>query len=46
MVMADEIYPAGHNTYVLDATDLPTGIYLYAMETGSFHELRKLVLIK
>ncbi len=36
--------PAGKHTCVLDATDLPSGVYLYKLETAGFSETKRMIL--
>jgi Mg-chelatase subunit ChlD len=36
--------PAGTHTYVFDATDLPSGVYLYKLETAGFSETKRMIL--
>ncbi len=38
--------PAGNYEVKLDATGLPSGIYLYKLQAGSFVETKKMVLMK
>jgi hypothetical protein len=41
----DEGYkPAGTHTYVLDATDLASGLYLYMLQTAGFSETKRMIL--
>ena len=37
---------AGTHNISFNATELPSGIYLYSMDTGSFREVKKMVVIK
>lgn len=37
---------AGNHSIVFDAQDLPSGIYLYKIESGNFREVRKMILLK
>lgn len=38
--------PPGEYQITFDATDLPTGLYLYRLQAGTFTQSRKLVLLK
>ena len=44
--LVSEIVPAGSYTVTWDASNLPSGIYLYRMEASGFEQTRKLVLVK
>jgi len=37
---------AGEYSIVFDATDLPTGVYIYELTSGSFQAIKKMLLIK
>jgi photosystem II stability/assembly factor-like uncharacterized protein len=43
-IFSEEI-PAGHYTHEWNATDVPSGIYFYRLEAGSFAETKKLILL-
>ena len=45
-VLVDEQKPAGVYDVTFDAVNLPSGLYFYRLEAGSFVETRKMVLIK
>jgi len=45
-VLVDEPKDAGEHTVQFNAADLPSGIYFYRMEAGTFKSTRRLVLIK
>ncbi|RIK72751.1 hypothetical protein DCC62_18930 [candidate division KSB1 bacterium] len=38
--------PAGQHNVVWDAKNVPSGIYFYKLEAGTFHQTRKMVLMK
>ena len=38
--------PAGSHEVEFTAKDLPSGVYLYRIEAGEFHETKKMILIK
>lgn len=44
--LVDEQLSAGIHESVFDATNLPSGIYFYTIQTGEFSATRKMVLIK
>jgi hypothetical protein len=43
--VADGVQTTGHHTASPDLNDLPSGVYVYRLESGSFHDARKMVLI-
>ena len=45
-VLVDGIMPAGEHSVNFDATALPSGIYLYVLESGAQRVSRKLLLMK
>lgn len=45
-VLLNESKPAGRYSVEWNATDLPSGIYYYRLETGSFSQTKKMALIK
>lgn len=45
-VLVDRIMPAGEHSVSFDATALPSGIYLYVLESGAQRVSRKLLLMK
>ncbi|MDP4173355.1 MAG: T9SS type A sorting domain-containing protein [Bacteroidota bacterium] len=45
-ILVNKYQNAGSYTIKFDASSLPSGIYLYRLEAGSFIETRKLILIK
>jgi photosystem II stability/assembly factor-like uncharacterized protein len=44
--LVDEEKPAGNYEVEFSATDLPSGIYYYRMQAGSYIETKKMILIK
>lgn len=44
--LVNENKPAGFYSIEFDATELPSGIYLYKLASGKFNETKKLVLMK
>lgn len=44
--LVNEKKPAGSYTLEFDATRLPTGVYFYKIQAGSFTETKKMVLMK
>jgi hypothetical protein len=45
-VLLQEYKKAGRYTVAFDAEDLPSGIYLYQMQTDDFAETKKLLLLR
>ena len=44
--VVDGLQTAGAHTVSYDMNDLPSGVYLYRIESGSFREARKMMLIR
>jgi hypothetical protein len=44
--LVDRKMKAGTHTISFNATELPSGIYLYSMDTGDFREVKKMAVIK
>ena len=44
--LVDEHKPAGKYEVKYDATQLPSGVYFYRLQAGSFVETKKMVLMK
>ncbi len=44
--LVDKKQPAGHYSVQFDASNLPSGIYLYRLEAGGMTQMRKMTLIK
>lgn len=45
-VIGEGLFEAGRHQVVLDASQLPSGVYLYRLQAGSFVQTRKLMLVK
>lgn len=45
-VVANNVFAAGRNTVTFNASSLSSGVYFYKIETGSFVQTRKMVLMK
>lgn len=46
VTLANQQYPAGTHTIQFDASGLPSGMYIYRFNSGSFLQIRKMSLIK
>lgn len=44
--LANGTYEAGHHKVILNASSLPSGAYVYRMESADFVQVRKMLLIK
>ncbi len=44
--LVDKKMQAGHKGVVWDAQDMPTGIYFYRLEAGSYTETKRMILLK
>ena len=44
--LVNEIKPAGYYEVEFNGSDLPSAIYFYTLEEGSFIETRRMLLIK
>lgn len=44
--VVDELQSPGYKSAIFDARDLPTGVYFYRLQAGSYAEIRKMVLTK
>ena len=45
-VIADEYQTAGYHEYSFDASDLPSGIYLYKLQVGDYSSVKRMTLVK
>jgi photosystem II stability/assembly factor-like uncharacterized protein len=46
LILVNEEKPAGSYEVKFNASDLPSGIYLYKLQAGSFFEMKKMTLLK
>lgn len=44
--LVNENLNAGNFTYDFDASNLPSGVYLYKLQAGSFYQVKKMILTK
>jgi len=44
--LVNEARPAGSYSVKWDATNLPSGTYIYRLKAGSFTETKKMILMK
>ncbi len=44
--LVNEEKPAGSYEITFNATNLASGVYLYSLQAGNFHKVKKLVLLK
>ncbi|MCW8995074.1 MAG: T9SS type A sorting domain-containing protein [Psychromonas sp.] len=45
-ILVDEVKSAGYSAVEFDASSLPSGIYFYKIQAGSFTDIKKMVLLK
>ena len=45
-VLAEGVVPPGRHLAAFDATDIPSGVYLYRLEAGGYVEARTMALVK
>jgi hypothetical protein len=45
-VLANETLSEGHQSFTWQAEDHPSGVYFYRLETPTFRETRKMVMLK
>ena len=45
-ILVNEIIEGGNHSVDFDASNLPSGIYLYKLQAGSFVETKKMILMK
>ncbi len=46
VTLVDETQSAGNNSVRWDASNMPSGVYYYRLQTGQYSEMKKLVLAK
>ncbi|MDI6821064.1 MAG: T9SS type A sorting domain-containing protein, partial [Patescibacteria group bacterium] len=46
LMSIQETYPEGQNEIIFDGSNLTSGIYFYQIQTGTFLETKKMVLVK
>jgi len=44
--MVNERQSAGTHSVTFRATNLPTGVYIYTLQTGAYHDTQKMILLK
>jgi Secretion system C-terminal sorting domain len=44
--LLNKTMPAGYHSVIFDATALPSGMYFYALQAGSYRKTRKMMLVK
>ncbi len=45
-ILVNDVLPAGRHERVLEATNLPSGVYVYRLTAGAFSGAKKLVIIR
>lgn len=45
-ILFDATQAAGYHSVTFDASDLPSGLYLYRLQAGEFSDVRKMILLK
>lgn len=46
MTVVDRRMKAGTHKLTIDGSQLPSGLYLYSMKAGNFHQVKKMALVK
>ncbi len=46
ITLVNKVEQPGSYSVTFDARDLPSGVYFYRLETGTYHKSRKLLLLK
>ena len=44
--LAEGTYENGYHKVVVDATNLPSGAYVYRLESSDFVQVKKMILLK
>ena len=44
--LVDEHQNAGNHSVLFNASNLPSGVYLYKIKAGTYHDTKKLLLLK
>lgn len=44
--LVNERQSAGNHSVMFNAVDLPSGVYFYSLQAGSYHDIRKMLLLK
>lgn len=44
--LVNSVMPAGYHTVNFDASNLPSGMYIYKIDAGSFSQIKKMLLMK
>ena len=44
--LADGVFSAGEHEIVFDGSDLPSGMYFYRMQSGSFQQVKSMMLVR
>jgi hypothetical protein len=45
-VLANGEFEAGGYEFLFNATDLPSGVYIYSLSAGRYNSIKKMVLLK
>jgi hypothetical protein len=45
-ILIDSYLPAGYHQVQFDGQDLSSGVYLYRIQAGAFHDVKKMILIR
>ncbi len=44
--LLDRMMPAGHHVFEFDGSDFPAGVYIYHIESGTYSDTKKMILLK